>query len=363
MVLVDKKKLCLVIPSLQAGGMERVMSELAGYFCSRKELEVHLVLYGKSPEFFYIVPDCVEIHEPKSVFHNKLRFYSTVRRLLFLRKTIRLLAPNSVLSFGEYWNSFVLLALTGLPIPVYISDRCSPAKRYNALHNFLRRWLYPKAKGVIAQTEMAKVLYQRQFKNDNVAVIGNPIRLAKTHEGPKHNIVLTVGRLIESKNHDKIIELFCRLNRPDWKLLIVGGNALKQDNLSKLNTLVRSLNADANVEITGYRTNMDEIYRQSSIFVLASESEGFPNVIGEAMASAIPVIAFDCVAGPSEMITDGEDGYLVPVGNYDEFSERLENLMEDLTLRQSLGLRAKESIRKFNVETIGSEYFNLLIRE
>jgi GalNAc-alpha-(1->4)-GalNAc-alpha-(1->3)-diNAcBac-PP-undecaprenol alpha-1,4-N-acetyl-D-galactosaminyltransferase len=75
------------------------------------------------------------------------------------------------------------------------------------------------------------------------------------------------------------------------------------------------------------------------------------------------VVAFDCVAGPSEMITDGEDGYLVPVGNYDEFAERLENLMEDVTLRQSMGLMAKASIRRFAVDIVGAEYYNLLIRE
>jgi GalNAc-alpha-(1->4)-GalNAc-alpha-(1->3)-diNAcBac-PP-undecaprenol alpha-1,4-N-acetyl-D-galactosaminyltransferase len=360
---VKKKRLCLVIPSLQAGGMERVMSELAGYFCSRKELEVHLVLYGRSPEFFYEVPNGLEIHDPQSVFDNRLRFYYTIRRILFIRKTIRGIKPHSVLSFGEYWNSFVLLALTGLPFPVFISDRCSPANNYSTLHNFLRRWLYPKAKGIIAQTEMAKVLYQRQFNNDNIVVIGNPIMLSAGHEGPRHNTVLTVGRLIASKNHDKIIELFCRINKPDWRLLIVGGNALKQDNMLKLTALVRSLNAESKVEITGYRNSMDEIYRQSSIFVLASESEGFPNVIGEAMSAGIPVVAFDCVAGPSEMITDGEDGYLVPVGNYDEFAERLENLMEDVTLRQRMGLMAKASIRRFAVDIVGAEYYNLLIRE
>lgn len=360
---MERGKLCLVIPSLQAGGMERVMSELAIYFSGRKELEVHLVLYGRSPEIFYRLPDGIITHVPKSVFNNRQRIYSTIRRLIFLRRTVLEIHPHSVLSFGEYWNSFVLLALTGLQFPVYISDRCSPAKIYSPFHNFLRSWLYPKARGVIAQTEMALIIYRKQFRHDNIVVIGNPIRLSAHREGPRQNIVLTVGRLIDSKNHDKVIELFCRINNPAWRLLIVGGDALKQDNHQRLMALVRSLNAEASVEITGYRTNMDEIYQQSSIFVLASDSEGFPNVIGEAMASGIPVIAFDCVAGPSEMITDGDDGYLVPVGNYDEFSRRLKTLMDDELLRQNMGLKAKESIRKFDVEQIGAEYYNLLLSE
>lgn len=360
---MERNKLCLVIPSLQAGGMERVMSELAVYFSGRKELEVHLVLYGRSPEIFYRLPDEIITHEPESVFNNRQRFYSTIKRLIFLRRAVLEIQPHSILSFGEYWNSFVLLALTGLQFPVYISDRCSPAKIYSPFHKFLRRWLYPKARGVIAQTEMALIMYRRQFRHDNIVVIGNPIRLSAYREGQRQNTVLTVGRLIDSKNHDKVIELFCRINNPDWKLLIVGGDALKQDNHQKLMALVRSLKAETSVEITGYRTNMDEIYRHSSIFVLASDSEGFPNVIGEAMASGIPVVAFDCVAGPSEMITDCDDGYLIPVGNYDEFSRRLKTLMNDALLRESMGFRAKESIRKFDVERIGAEYYNLLLSE
>jgi len=360
---MERKRLCLIIPSLQAGGMERVMSELAVYFSGRKELEVHLVLYGRSPELFYRLPDGIITHEPESVFNNRQRIYSTIRRLIFLRRTVLEIHPHSVLSFGEYWNSFVLLALTGLNFPVYISDRCSPAKIYSPFHKFLRRWLYPKSRGVIAQTEVAMIMYKKQFSHDNIVVIGNPIRLSASREGHRQKIVLTVGRLIDSKHHDKVIELFCRINNPDWRLLIVGGDALKQDNHKKLMALVRALNAESSVEITGYRSNIDDIYQQSSIFVLASDSEGFPNVIGEAMTSGLPVIAFDCVAGPSEMITDGDDGYLIPVGNYDEFSRRLKTLMEDDLLRQSMGLKAKESIRKFDVDRIGSEYYNLLLSE
>jgi len=64
----EKRKLCLAIHSLRVGGMERVMSELADYFCNRRELEVYLVLYGRKPELFYIVPDNLNIIKPKDRF-------------------------------------------------------------------------------------------------------------------------------------------------------------------------------------------------------------------------------------------------------------------------------------------------------
>jgi GalNAc-alpha-(1->4)-GalNAc-alpha-(1->3)-diNAcBac-PP-undecaprenol alpha-1,4-N-acetyl-D-galactosaminyltransferase len=341
--------------------MERVMSELASYFCEKNELEVHVVLYGKSPEMFYDLPENLVIHKPGTVFDNRLRLYYSILRMIFLRRSVKAIDPHSILSFGEYWNSFVLLALMGLPYPVFISDRCSPAKRYSFFHVILRKWLYPNAKGIIAQTAHAKQHYQTEFENDNIVVIGNPIRLLNYNYNHRENIVLTIGRLIESKNHDKIIELFCRINRPGWKLVIVGGDALKQNNLMKLNELVSSLSANSKVVLTGYRNDLDTFYMESSIFVLASDSEGFPNVIGEAMSAGMPVVSFDCIAGPSEMITEGEDGYLVPVNDYAQFSERLELLMSDEPLRVKMGSKARVSIQKFSAETIGSKYYNLIL--
>jgi GalNAc-alpha-(1->4)-GalNAc-alpha-(1->3)-diNAcBac-PP-undecaprenol alpha-1,4-N-acetyl-D-galactosaminyltransferase len=122
-----KKKLCLVIPSLQPGGMERVMSELAGFFCQKNELEVHMVLYGKDPELFYHVPESLIIHEPVTTFNNKLRLFYTFGRLLYLRRRIKSIEPNTVLSFGEYWNSFVLLIIGIIWIePSYLCFRSLP---------------------------------------------------------------------------------------------------------------------------------------------------------------------------------------------------------------------------------------------
>ncbi|MBP8959654.1 MAG: glycosyltransferase [Bacteroidales bacterium] len=358
--MTGKKILCLVIHSLQVGGMERVVSELAGYFCKKSNIELHLLLYGRKPEIFYPVPENLIIHKPEVVFNNHLRFFYTIGRLNFLRKTIKKIKPDSILSFGEYWNSFVLLALYGLNYPTYISDRCSPQKKFGIIHQSLRKWLYPKAKGIIAQTEKAKDVYEKQHLNRNITVIGNPIHKINNYDTNKEKIVLTVGRLISTKNHDKLIDIFCKINLPDWKFSIIGGNALKEDNLTKLNMLISEYKAESKVLITGFQSNLDIIYKKCSIFVFASESEGFPNVVGEAMSAGLPVIAFDCMAGPSEMITDGENGYLVKLHDFETFKERLELLMNDAELREIMGLKAKESIKKFYIEYIGDKYYKFI---
>lgn len=355
------RKVCLVIPSLHPGGMERVMSELASYLCKKHDLEIYLILYGINREIFYKIPDNLIVKKPEFKFDNSRRFFHTLKTMVFLRKTISRIAPCSILSFGEYWNSFVLLSLYNYSCTVFISDRCSPVKKFSRFHTFLRRWLYPRVQGIIAQTDKAKNLYHEQFNHNNITVIGNPIHFVRGIGIAKGKIVLTVGRLINSKNHDKLIELFCNINQEGWKLVIVGGDSLKQKNMSRLKNLIRDLNADSKVIITGFIKDPEKYYLESSIFVFTSESEGFPNVIGEAMSASMPVIAFDCVAGPSEMIKDGENGYLVPLHDYCLFRERLGRLMTDEPLRKSMGSKANDSIQKFSIDNIGAKYYDFII--
>jgi GalNAc-alpha-(1->4)-GalNAc-alpha-(1->3)-diNAcBac-PP-undecaprenol alpha-1,4-N-acetyl-D-galactosaminyltransferase len=359
---VDIRKICLVIPSLQPGGMERVMSELAGYFYQRMDLQVHLILYGKEPEAFYKVPPAITIHRPVSDFNDKFRQVASLKRLFFLRRTIIGISPDAVLSFGEYWNSFVLLAMVGLPYPVFISDRCSPVMTFGNFHRVLRRVLYRQAKGVIAQTEKAKELYLSQFRNENVCVIGNPIRRIADHglTYSRENIVLTIGRLIKTKHHDKMIEIFAHISSPDWKLIIVGEDALKQNNMDHLKDLIKDLKMDDRIILAGNQPNVEDYYLKSKIFAFTSSSEGFPNVIGEAMSAGLPVVAFNCVAGPEELIINGRTGYLVPLFDYEEFEARLRLLMEDENLRTRLGSGGIEKIREFSIEKIGAKLYDFI---
>lgn len=352
-----------MIPSLQAGGMERVMSELAWYFSEKEDVELHLVLYGINREIFHSLPEQIEVHKPDFPFSNSRRFFATLRTLSFLRKKIRKLAPDSILSFGEYWNNFVLLALLGLKYPVYVSDRSQPDKSLGRLHDWLRHVLYPTASGLILQTGKAKDIYLRKNKHKNIYVIGNPIRSVGLPDPAeeREESVLMVGRLIQSKHQDLLIEMFARVDRPRWKLLIVGYDHLKQQHMQRLKELAREMGVEDRVVFTGKQNRVEDYYKRSSIFAFTSSSEGFPNVIGEAMSAGLPVVAFDCVAGPSEMIRDGWNGYLSPLFDAADFEEKLASLMDDRELREQMGKRSLESIQRFSREAVCEEFYQVLI--
>ncbi len=221
--------------------------------------------------------------------------------------------------------------------------------------------LYPTSKGVIAQTQIAKEIFSEMYHHNNIEVIGNPIReIASLNNEKRENIVLTVGRLISTKHHDELIRMFSSINKPDWKLIIIGEDALRQKNKFRLEKIITELNIKDKVILAGKKENVDEYYLKSKIFAFTSSSEGFPNVVGEAMAAGLPVVAFDCISGPSDMITDNINGYLVPLLNFKLFQEKLCYLMENDNLRIKFGENAKSSIKKYSSEVIATKYKNFI---
>lgn len=338
------------------------MSELAQYFASKKEIEIHLILYGITREIFYPIPDSIITYKPTFRFNNSWRLIYTIVTLFFIRKTVKRINPTSILSFGEYWNSFILIALYRLKYPVFVSDRCQPDKSLGVMHDFLRKKLYPKARGIIAQTIKAGDIYRIQLNHKNIRVIGNPIRsISPGKDVIREKIVLMVGRLIKSKNQDKLIEIFLNISRPGWKLVIVGYDHLKQDLSYQLKRIISKNQAQDLIKLEGKKSDVEAYYLKSSIFAFTSSSEGFPNVIGEAMSAGLPVIAFDCVAGPSEMIKDNLNGFLVPLFNYGYFQDKLEVLMKNEELRTLFGNKAREDIQQFSITKIGDQYLQFLL--
>ncbi len=206
---MEIKKLCLVIPSLSAGGMERVMSELAIFFSGMSYLDVHLIILGKGKRF-YDIPASVAVYEPDFYFNNKYRIYHTFKMLWFLRKSVKYIKPHSILSFGEMYNSFVLLGTLFLNSNVYVSDRSKPDKRWGRLHETMRKFLYRRAKGIVAQTSYSMQFLANVTKHSNICVIPNPVRQFNIAQKEKKNIILNVGRLIKTKKIDVLIDLFSK---------------------------------------------------------------------------------------------------------------------------------------------------------
>jgi GalNAc-alpha-(1->4)-GalNAc-alpha-(1->3)-diNAcBac-PP-undecaprenol alpha-1,4-N-acetyl-D-galactosaminyltransferase len=341
--------------------MERVMASLLNSFAKRDNVEVTLLLIGKSPKIDFDISDNIEIFFPNFEFKSNQRFLSTLKTIKFIRKSIKKIQPDTILSFGEYWNNMVLMSLIGTKYPIYISDRSQPNKNLGKVQNQFRDKLYPKAAGYIAQTEKANEIAHKNKWNKNTTVIGNPInQIPSPININKENIVLTVGRLIKTKHIDELIEIFKEVNNPSWTLVIVGGNAKNLNLLDGYKETVRKLGLEQKIKLVGAISNVSDYYKKAKVFAFTSSSEGFPNVIGEAMSYGLPVIAYDCTAGPSDLINDEETGFLIEERDQMAYVEKLKTLMQDADLRNKQSGAALEKIKDFDAEKIAQQFFTFI---
>lgn len=354
-------KIVFVTPSLAIGGRERVMSALIN-FCIQKGDEIHLILYAKNRSIYFPLDSKVIIHEP-SFGKSYSNVLYALKSILFIRKTIKRIKADRMVSFEEKWNRLALLATSGLNIKSIISNRNNPYRDYGFIDRKLASWLYPQADTLIAQTQIAKEVYVKRYKLNKCIVIGNPINQLNVDftKFERENIVISVGRLMTSKNHDRLVKIFSQTDYENWKLVIVGGDFANQNNSIKLKKLINEMHLENHVVLAGSQKDVNSFLLRSKIFAFTSDKEGFPNVIGEAMAAQLPVVSYDCVAGPRDMITDGENGYLIPVYDDNLFVEKLNTLMTNESLRIEMSKNAMNSIRKFDSEIILTKFYNTIV--
>jgi glycosyltransferase involved in cell wall biosynthesis len=350
----EKECIALIIPSLHAGGMERVISELANFFGNLGNLNIHLIILSNK-EKFYTIGQNVKIHEPNFVSNG---FWGSIKLIFFLRKKIKLISPDCILSFGEMYNSFVLLSLLGLNKRIFVSDRSKPDKNWGFIHNNLRVILYKKAFGIISQTAYAAEFIKSKINHPNVKIIGNPFH---TYSNGiilnRKNIILTVGRMIKSKQHSHLLQIFSEIKNNDWELHFVGDGPERQN----LETLAKQLNLDNKVKFHGNQKNVSGFYDSAKIFAFTSCSEGFPNVIGEAMSHGLVPISYDFIAGASDLIQNNKNGVLVELNKKEEFGEELFKLMNDETKLNTFSKNAIDSMSKFNIDQIAMKYLNFML--
>lgn len=328
-------KILLVIPTLRHGGAERVMSELANEWVSEGH-EVHLALLINEDRF-YSLSEKVSVHilgfGGKGAISKMLSRISVIYKL---RRLITKLKPGATLSFMAPYNIATLLAGFILPARIFISDRASPLVKYGAFERILRRFLYPRATGIISQTEFAKNVMRKEIRHRNIAVIPNPVKVIEALPIKRENIVLCVGRFIPGKGQELLLRAFKEVDRSGWKLALLGDGPTRP----QLEKIVRELDLEEKVLMPGAIKNIDEWLGRASVFAFPSTSEGFPNALAEAMAAGLPCVSFNCNAGPSDLIRNGENGFLVEIKDYKLFVDRLAQLMSDQDIRRRFSSRA-----------------------
>lgn len=365
-------KVVFVIGSMAGGGAEKVMLQILHYL-DRKKFNPHLVLFRKTGVFLDSVPPDVQVH---SLVDNRYNIY---RWLMYFRykKCISKLKPGAVVSFMWYPNFIVLLerCFNRSRYKIIVSERSTLTFTYEGrLVGYIRKWflryLYHKADSVIAQTQQMKkeLMEIGSLKHEKIKVINNPLDIKVLEEYSKDSLhasslnlssplVLSMGRLTIQKGFKYLITAFASVIKSHQAQLMILGEGKERSSLQRL---IKQLGVKENIYMPGFEINPYKYLAKATIFVLSSISEGFPNVLIEAMAIGIPCIATRCPTGPEEIITDGVDGILIPPADELAMANAIKRVLTDESLRKRLGEAGKKRVEDFRIEKIIKQYEDII---
>ncbi|NJM31140.1 MAG: glycosyltransferase family 4 protein, partial [Rhizobiales bacterium] len=303
----DPVRCALVMPGLGAGGTERVVSIIANGWAERG-WGVSVFAFAPANETpYYTFHPKVAVHRlglAPSPYPALQATFMIARRIAALRKALRQLSPDIVVSFLTRTNVNTIIAAAGMGLPVVVSERNNPELQDVGIWwNWLRARTYPRAFGLVTMTRGAlefipEALRQRGW------VIPNPvIHPSVPARRPGKGVLTAVGRLVPQKGFDILLSAFAEIAPafPEWKL-VIWGDGPERANLEQIRD---RLDLGRRVELPGLSARPGSWMETADAFVLSSRFEGWGNVLTEAMAAGLPVVSFDCPWGPRDMIEDG----------------------------------------------------------
>jgi len=348
----------LHIPSLKGGGAERVAVEIARYF----------VEHGKSTAFFihdgelaYDLPVGIDVFVARSAGH--------LQRVAEFRSLFTRLNVGVVVSFLPYANLISLLAIVGCrrrPTLV-ISEHLSyagfrPAGLKERVKFALLPYLYQLSDVIVAvSTGVAEELRHRLRGSAvrKIVVIHNPCyipdaRASGLSRNSATRTVLAVGRLTAQKGFDVLIKAFSAVKKDveNVRLVIVG----EGPDRAKLEALIARLNLTESVTLPGFTRNVADEYQGADLFVCSSRSEGFGNVIVEALSFGLPIVSTACRYGPEEILDGGRYGILVPVDDDVELADAIVSALSAPADPEAQISRARD----FSLDAIGAQYAKVM---
>lgn len=372
-------KIVYIIGGIWNGsGMERVLTMKANYMADVAGYDVHVLLTedGKGPSYF---PLSEKIH-----LHNVHVNFDILYTLPIYKRVFAYLWKQRL--YKQRLTDFLIklkpdITVTAMRREInFINDIQDGSKKVGEIHftrigyrevnfkflpNFANKaishlWINKLLKE-IKRLSAFVVLSEEDKLNwpelKNVQVIYNPISInTNIYSDCRSKRVIAVGRYTYQKGFDLLAEAWKIVaeKHPYWVLNIYGGG-----DADRYRELAIKKGISKTFICNGPTHNIIDKYLESSIFVLSSRYEGFGLVIAEAMACGLPIVSFACPCGPQDIISNEEDGFLVKNGNISLLAKRIVYLIENENKRVEMGQKAIESVNRFKMENIGTQWVKL----
>ncbi len=342
-------KIGFVISSLNIGGAEGVLVTIANGLVKYFQDEVTIFKFDSGLPQYEIRSEIKIMNiDPELGYSNKtLVLYRSIKIYKLLKLALESTRIDYLISFITYTNCISILAAKKAGVPVIFSERIDPFDFHESLLiSIFRKILYKKAKACVLQTLRNLDSFKRvKTKLPNKKfIIPNPLNekfiIGNINWDQKDEIILSVGRLSSQKGQDLLLKVFFKVlslsSGTKWKLIIIGEGSTKPE-LIRLSETLKIAN---NVFFCGTTREIINYYKTASVFILSSRVEGFPNALCEAMAMGCACVSFDCPTGPSEIIKNKINGFLIAPGAINDMADCVASLIRDPVLRRKIGSNA-----------------------
>ncbi|TPG42888.1 glycosyltransferase family 4 protein [Sphingomonas koreensis] len=353
------RSIAIVVAALGAGGAERVVAWLAGHWLARGAQVTVISFDAEGDAIYHAFPAGVRFVRLGIPARRGRRWLPPpLSRIVALRRAVTRIEPDLVVSFLTKINVLTLAATIGLSIPVVVAERNNPEHQpAHPLWRFALPPLYRRAAAIVCQTHASRRCIPAASRS-RIWVIANPVTPAREPlRHPRPRTIAAVGRLESQKGFDLLIDAFARIaeRQRGWRLELWGSGP----DADALRERIAAHRLDDRIALRGLSERPGGWIAETGIFVLPSRYEGFPNVLGEAMAAGLPVIAADCDFGPAELVIDGDNGLLVPRENVAALATALDRLIGDSGLRERLAAAAPLVVDRFSSRRIAAEWDSL----
>lgn len=359
-------KICLLCATFGCGGAERVLSLMANHWVA-KGYDITLMTFEAQENTpFFKLHESVRLKKLGLTGHSNnilQALQNNAGRIAALRRNLKALSPDVLISFGDQTNVVAILASIKLDFPVIVSERIHPFYHdIGKLWNLLRRATYRLANAVVVQADTIGEAMP-YVPTEKLVTIPNPIIVKKSMAAQEktkgqRRIIIAAGRLHHQKGFDILINAFAMIAQThlDWCLHIYG----EGDERNSLQKQIRDKDLKERVLLLGTCDELQNKFMKADFFVLSSRYEGYPNVLCETMAYGKAVVATNCPGAVGEIVQDGINGTLVPCQDTRALAEAIHKMIVDPKKRESMGEQACRIRHTLSLDSVMSKWDSLI---